>query len=53
MKKFFSIKSNQSVIPQVSNLEKAQGLDRIVRAEDPKAWNFPHLTDPWLNHFVL
>ncbi|WP_306427219.1 HD-GYP domain-containing protein [Caballeronia sordidicola] len=48
VKKFFSTKSNQPVIPHVLNLEKAQGSDRIVRVEDPKAWNFPHLTDNWL-----
>jgi len=53
VKKFFSTKSNQPVIPQVLNLEKAQGSDRIVRVEDPKAWNFPHLTGLWLNHIAL
>jgi putative nucleotidyltransferase with HDIG domain len=53
VKKFFSTKSNQPVIPQVINLEKAQGSDRIVRVENPKEWNFPHLTELWLNHIAL
>jgi putative nucleotidyltransferase with HDIG domain len=53
VKKFFSTKSNQPVIPQVLNLEKAQGSDRIVRVEDPQVWNFPHLTELWLNHIAL
>jgi putative nucleotidyltransferase with HDIG domain len=53
VKKFFSTKSNQPVLPQVLDLEKAQGSDRIVRVEDPQVWNFPHLTELWLNHIAL
>jgi putative nucleotidyltransferase with HDIG domain len=50
VKTFSSTKSNQPVIPRVVNLEKREGSDRILAIEDPRQWNFQHLTDLWLNH---
>jgi putative nucleotidyltransferase with HDIG domain len=49
VKKFFSIRSKQPVLPEILNLEKANRLDQIVQVEDPKNWNFPYLADLWLN----
>jgi putative nucleotidyltransferase with HDIG domain len=50
VKTFFSTRSNQPVVPYVVNLEKRKGSDRILAIEDPRQWNFPHLTNLWLNH---
>jgi len=49
VKTFFSCKSNQPVFPQIVDLKKAKGADRIVAIEDPKQWNLPQLNDLWLN----
>lgn len=50
VKTFFSCKSNQPVLPEVVDLKKMKGVDRIVAIEDPRRWNFPQLTELWLNH---
>jgi len=49
VKTFFSCKSNQPVFPQIVDLKKSKGADRIVAIEDPKQWNLPQLNDLWLN----
>ncbi|CAN7777330.1 HD-GYP domain-containing protein [Caballeronia sp. LjRoot34] len=49
VKTFFSCKSNQPVFPQIVDLKKLKGADRIVAIEDPKQWNLPQLNDLWLN----
>lgn len=45
VKVFFSTKSNMPISAQV--LDLAQGSDKIVSREDPKAWGFPHLEELW------
>jgi HD-GYP domain-containing protein (c-di-GMP phosphodiesterase class II) len=45
VKVFFSTKSNLPISAQV--LDLAQGTDKIVSREDPKAWGFPHLEELW------
>ena len=50
VKTFFSCKSDQPVLPEVVDLKKMQGLDRIVAIEDPGQWNLPQLNELWLNH---
>jgi len=49
VKAFFSCKSNQPVFPQIVDLKKLKGADRIVAIEDPRQWNLPQLNDLWLN----
>ena len=49
VKMFFSCKSNQPVLPQVVDLKKIKGADRIVAIEDPRLWNLPPVDDLWLN----
>jgi hypothetical protein len=49
VKTFFSCKSNQPVFPQIVDLKKLTGIDRVVAIEDPKQWNLPQFNDLWLN----
>jgi putative nucleotidyltransferase with HDIG domain len=50
VKKFFSLKSQQPMFPQILNLAKARSAEQIAQAEDPAEWNLPQLNELWLNH---
>ena len=47
VKVFFSIKSQVRVPPQIVDLARMNGTDRIVAQEDPAKWNFEDLNALW------
>jgi len=47
VKVFFSTKSNLRIPPEVIDLSKAGGTEKIVSREDPAKWRFADLNELW------
>jgi HD-GYP domain-containing protein (c-di-GMP phosphodiesterase class II) len=50
VKKFFSLKSQQPIFPEILNLAKARAADQVAQPEDPAEWDLPQVNALWLNH---
>ncbi|APW44246.1 HD-GYP domain-containing protein [Rhodoferax saidenbachensis] len=42
---FFSTKANMRILPELVDLSKSQGSEKIAAREDPAKWNFPDLSE--------
>jgi putative nucleotidyltransferase with HDIG domain len=47
VKVFFSTKSNMRIVPEVIDLSKQVGAEKIVGREDPAKWKFSDLNELW------
>jgi len=47
VKVFFSTKSNMRIVPEVIDLSRADGHEKIVSREDPAKWRFADLNELW------
>jgi putative nucleotidyltransferase with HDIG domain len=47
VKVFFSTKSNMRIVPEVIDLSKQVGTEKIVGREDPAKWKFSDLNELW------
>ena len=47
VKVFFSTKSNLRIVPEVIDLSKVAGTEKIVSREDPAKWRFNDLNELW------
>jgi HD-GYP domain-containing protein (c-di-GMP phosphodiesterase class II) len=47
VKVFFSTKSNMRIVPEVIDLSKQTGSEKIVSREDPAKWKFSDLNELW------
>jgi putative nucleotidyltransferase with HDIG domain len=47
VKVFFSTKSNMRIVPEVIDLSKQGGTEKIVSREDPAKWKFSDLNELW------
>ena len=47
VKVFFSTKSNMRIIPEIIDLSRPGGTEKIVSREDPAKWRFPDLNELW------
>ncbi|MDO8698960.1 MAG: HD-GYP domain-containing protein [Rhodoferax sp.] len=47
VKVFFSTKSNMRIVPQVIDLSRTDGTEKIAGREDPAKWRFSDLNELW------
>jgi putative nucleotidyltransferase with HDIG domain len=47
VKVFFSTKSNMRIVPEVIDLSRPEGYEKIVGREDPAKWRFADLNELW------
>ena len=47
VKVFFSTKSNLRIVPEVIDLSKQGGTEKIISREDPAKWKFSDLNELW------
>lgn len=47
VKVFFSTKSNMRIVPELVDLSKMAGVEKILSREDPAKWKFTDLNELW------
>lgn len=47
VKVFFSTKSNMRIVPQIIDLSRTDGTEKIAGREDPAKWRFSDLNELW------
>lgn len=47
VKVFFSTRSNTRIMPEIVDLSRTNGTEKIAQREDPGKWNFPDLNELW------
>jgi len=47
VKVFFSTKSNMRIVPEIIDLSRPNGTEKIVSREDPAKWRFSDLNELW------
>jgi putative nucleotidyltransferase with HDIG domain len=47
VKVFFSTKSNMRIVPEIIDLSRPEGHEKIVGREDPAKWRFADLNELW------